>query len=208
MIKLVIFDLDGVVINSIPQVVKFANNVLQHFGCDKLTKHQEKDAFTLTSKQFFAKYLKGVSNSKILFYAARTEPSYIRKVKLSRHMLQLLRYLNPRYKLAVGTNRTGETYMILRHFKILRYFNHVLTAADIKHPKPSPDLLITLMKRFNVKPKETIYIGDTSFDSRAAKSAHVASILYRTNYNRDARSTYKVKDLMEIKKILKRIDSQ
>jgi len=57
------------------------------------------------------------------------------------------------------------------------YFKEVICAEDVEHPKPAPDSLIEVMKRFDVKPEETLYVGDTHYDMDCAAAAGVDGAL-------------------------------
>ncbi len=203
MLHLIIFDLDGVVIDSVRINIIFTNKILKHFGKPRLTKRQEKDAYTLTSRQIFTKYLKEIGLLRVWAYTKFVRLKYLRSMRLSRHMLKLLKWVKPRYKVAMATNRGDETHYILRNLKISKYFDKVLTADHMKHPKPNPEALKKLMKHFNVKPHEALYIGDTSFDSRAAKRAHVVSIIYKNKKLGD----YHIRDIIQIKKIIREVET-
>ena len=51
------------------------------------------------------------------------------------------------------------------------YFTEVVCAEDVVNPKPAPDPLIEIMRRLDVKPEETLYVGDTHYDMQCAASA-------------------------------------
>ncbi len=57
-------------------------------------------------------------------------------------------------------------------------FEHVLTRECVTKPKPDPEGLFTLCKRLEVEPKESLYMGDFSFDLHAAHNAGMKAILY------------------------------
>ena len=51
------------------------------------------------------------------------------------------------------------------------YFTEVVCAEDVARPKPAPDPLIEIMRRLEVKPEETLYLGDTHYDMACASAA-------------------------------------
>lgn len=204
MIKLIIFDFDGVIVDSTKFNIFFANKVLQHFSKKKLTKKQEIDAYTLTTKHFYNKYLSDVSKLKAIFYSQLLFTKSLSKFKPMSHLKKLLNSLKKsNYKLAIATNRADETFQILDKLKIRKYFDYILTADNITKPKPNPQVIQKVIKHFNVKPSETIYVGDTHVDSEAAKRAGVISIIL---INKKDGGDYKVKDLLEIIKVIKEVD--
>ena len=50
-------------------------------------------------------------------------------------------------------------------------FETVVTAADVKNPKPAPDQLQKIMDKFDLLPEEILFIGDSEYDRKAALAA-------------------------------------
>ena len=57
------------------------------------------------------------------------------------------------------------------------WFDEIICADDVEHPKPSPDALLECLRRFGCKPEDAVYIGDSEYDMQCAKSAGVKSVL-------------------------------
>ncbi|MBS3112851.1 HAD-IA family hydrolase [Candidatus Woesearchaeota archaeon] len=201
MIKIVIFDFDGVIVNSTKHNIDFANQMLKHFGKPELSRGDEKDAYTMTSREFYNKYLYDVGIIRSLFFMKRLFKKTLNEFKATKHLNKLLKILKKKYKLAIVTNRAGETYEILEYLGLRDNFDLILTVEHIKKPKPSPEGIKKVLKYFTFKPSEAVYIGDTSFDSLAAKRAGVISIILK---NRKDGGDYKIKDLFDIKGILEK----
>ncbi|MHB8063560.1 MAG: HAD family hydrolase, partial [Ruminiclostridium sp.] len=82
-------------------------------------------------------------------------------------------------------------------------FNSVVCSDDTTLHKPNPDPLLKAIEKMNAKPSETLYIGDTVFDGRCAKSAGVkfALALWGSNNAENIDADYYLKkpsDLLEI----------
>lgn len=75
---------------------------------------------------------------------------------------------------ATGKNRAGLD-RVLRKNGIADRF-HATRCADEGMPKPHPDMLLHLMDRLRVSPRETLMIGDTTHDLELARNAGVASV--------------------------------
>jgi len=76
------------------------------------------------------------------------------------------------YKVAALTNSSrsiSEKWMELK--KVKGHFDSIMGSEDVDAPKPAPDGILKMCKTLKVKPKNTVYIGDTEADITAAKSA-------------------------------------
>lgn len=89
-----------------------------------------------------------------------------------RNMLDTLH--NKGYKLGIITSKTREEYEtdFIPH-GVDHYFDSVICVDDSTKPKPTPEPLLTYLKRNGVLAKNAIYIGDTRYDSISAHSAGV-----------------------------------
>jgi phosphoglycolate phosphatase-like HAD superfamily hydrolase len=55
----------------------------------------------------------------------------------------------------------------------------VVTALDVKNPKPHPESVEKIIEAFQLKKEETIFIGDSEIDQQAAKSSGVRFVAYK-----------------------------
>jgi HAD superfamily hydrolase (TIGR01509 family) len=104
---------------------------------------------------------------------------FLREMEIEPHLKPLLDRLRPRYGTAVATNRTDTLDRILQAHDLQKAFDIVVTAADVPHPKPSPDSLQRILNHFDLPPQAMIYVGDSSLDEQAARAAGVPFIAYR-----------------------------
>ena len=84
---------------------------------------------------------------------------------------------------------------LLETYRLSDYFELVVTAMDVTHPKPAADALLKIFDHFNCGPRETIFIGDSEVDRRHTENAGVDLIAFK-NKNLDA--AYHVDSFMEI----------
>lgn len=92
--------------------------------------------------------------------------------------------------LGIVTSRTYEELEEISDLmKILPIFSSVITSDLVKQPKPNPESILTILERFQLDPKETVYVGDSKVDMLAAKSAGVL-FAYASWDNYDDTITY------------------
>ena len=82
---------------------------------------------------------------------------------------------------------------------IEKYFDLVVTALDVPHPKPHPDPLLRVLEYFHVAPDEMLYVGDSELDDLAAKAAGVPLVAYG---NLSLAGDYHITSLKELEKII------
>lgn len=84
-----------------------------------------------------------------------------------------LRRLAARSELALFTGRVRqETDYTLDRLKVREFFRQIVTAEDVKHPKPHPEGLLTILGGRD--PGHALYLGDNIDDALAALAAHVS----------------------------------
>ena len=205
--KLVIFDMDGLLIDS----ERGMWLVSEEYAYNKLGFKIDYDfALTLmgasldiTKKRIQEKYGKGLdveefyriihkNNLKII------QNNEIRLMKGARELLTHLKSKNIKMRIATSTYKELAE-VILKNLGIYDFFEEIVTGDRVKHGKPSPD--IYLLALGNDKKEETIIFEDAHNGARAAIAAGIDLILVpdlAPLTDEDKREAYKViKDLSE-----------
>ncbi len=181
MIKVVIFDIDGVLIDSLLRNLKLFRGVLRRAGYKKLpTRKEYQRIFPLTAVDSF-KALTGNKDRKeidklmdMLRAYKHSEP-----LKIIPGSVSVIRKLSKKYKLALVTQRIKigvDNYLDIS--KSRRYFKAVVHFGHFKHPRPHPEPLLIACRKLRVKPAEAVYVGDAPTDIQAAKAAKMKVILF------------------------------
>ena len=200
-IKVVIFDCDGVMFDTVKANTAYYNNVLRHFGKPDMTSEQFAYSHMHTADVAMA-YL--FDDEKMLETAQTYRKSmsylpFLKYMEIEPYLKPLLKRLRPKYKTAVATNRTDTMKRVLIEHKLKDYFDLVVSALDVKRPKPHPEQLFKILEHFKIKPYNAIYIGDSKLDEMAAKAAEIPLIAYK---NRSISADYYIDSLKEIEDIL------
>lgn len=172
--KAVIFDYDGVLMDSLGLVYKCYEEITKEFDNEILKK--------LSGKFDIA----DIDWRVTLKNAGITKPEDVQRVveifwktwKENEHMLKpiagikpVLEELSKKYKLGIASNNWEKSIKeSLERFGILHYFKSI-AGGERNLFKPEPGLLIECMKELGVKPEESVYIGDMDGDIIAARSA-------------------------------------
>jgi 2-haloacid dehalogenase len=81
------------------------------------------------------------------------------------------------FKIYALTNWSSETYPVaLSHFNFLQWFDGALVSGDEKMRKPFPEFYDLLFKRYNLKPEETLFIDDNLRNIKAAEKTGMKTI--------------------------------
>lgn len=78
----------------------------------------------------------------------------------------------------VYTHRGASTESVLRQLSLESFFTDVVTAKSGFPRKPAPEGLLYLIKKHNLDPQNTFYIGDRTIDMDCAKNAGIGRILF------------------------------
>ena len=201
-IKVVAFDCDGVMFDTVKANKAYYNHVLNHFGRPDMTQEQFAYSYMHTADQAMANLF---SDEESLEAAQdyRKRMSYVpflKHMEIEPYLKPLLERLRPKYRTAVATNRTDTMKRVLIEHKLEGYFDIVVTACDVERPKPYPDQLLRILEHFQIESQQAIYVGDSELDAIAAKSAGIPIIAYN---NRSLSADFHIKSLKEIEDILK-----
>ena len=182
-IKLIIFDLDGTLVDAYPAIISSFNYTMQKL------KLPVQDALTIRRAVGW-----GDENLLMPFIKEKDVPGAV-SIYRKHHKLALLKesslfpkadkvlaYLkNQGYILAVASNRPSRfSWILIRHLKLKKYFDYVLCADKLKHIKPHPEIINKIMQRFALRPKQTLYVGDMTIDAQAGRRAKVKTVIVTT----------------------------
>ena len=180
-VKVVAFDCDGVLFDSEDANTAYYNHILRRFGRPDMTPEQVVYAHMHTADQVMA-HLFPDRTLLDRANAARGEVGYlpfIKHMRIEPYLKMLLKLLRPKFKTAIATNRTNTMPHVLRAHGLEDQFDLVVTAQDVRNPKPDPEMLTTILTYFNIHPDEALYVGDSALDEQAAEAAGVHLVAYK-----------------------------
>ncbi len=89
------------------------------------------------------------------------------------------------FKLSVGSSGPPENVeLLLTTLKIKKYFDVIITAAEVKRGKPEPEVFLIAANLLKINPKNCIVIEDAPVGIEAANKAGMISIALTTTHNR------------------------
>lgn len=186
MIKAIIFDMDGVLIEAKDWHYEALNKALRLFGYeisrfDHLTTYDglptRKKLEMLTMERGLPSELHQFINEMKQIYTLEMVQTRCKPRFTHEYALSSLKNLG--YKLGLASNSIKSTVDIMMEKSCLKgYLDLMLSNEDVKHPKPSPDIYESAISHFKLNPNEVLVLEDNEHGIRAAKAsgAHVLVI--------------------------------
>ncbi|MBP7518688.1 MAG: HAD family hydrolase [Desulfobulbus sp.] len=185
MLKLVVFDCDGVMFSSREANRAYYNDLLRAFSCPPMNEVELDFVHVqnvFTSVAYIFRNHPQVDMTEVNRYRRHLDYTpYLRHMEMEPDLPDFLRLIRPRYHTAISTNRTDTMDTILDTFALRPWFDLVVTATVAPRPKPAPDGLLMILDRFQVRPEETIYIGDSEIDREHCAGVGVDLIAFRNS---------------------------
>jgi phosphoglycolate phosphatase len=199
-IRCVIYDCDGVLFDSIEANKKLYNDLCALVGRAPLSEEEVKYVHTHTVYETIH-LIFGKDNGleKKALESLKNEidlRNYIVYLKMEPYLFQMLNLLKANGIIRViNTNRTTSMKHIMERFGLWPFFDMVVTALDVKNPKPDPESIEKILQHFNLKKEETVFVGDSEVDQQTAKSSGVKFIAYK---NREIASDACIADHLDL----------
>lgn len=177
---MIIFDMDGTIINSSSIISSSVNYVRSHLSLDALEqdymlkklneKHTSVSEFCYNSKTFTKQH-------EDLFDEHFTK-NYKKQIHLYEGALKLLESLSKKYELSIATNAYTTTAIpMLKHLNIYNYFNMIIGSDKVSTPKPHQEMVDIILQTRNIKKENTIFVGDSAKDEECAKAGGIKFVM-------------------------------
>ena len=186
MIKLLIFDLDGTLVNAYPAIIQSVNYTLDQLGLPKEGNTVIKKAVGHGDRQLMAHFVgEDLSFKALKCYRKHHLKALNSGVSFLPGAKEILRWAKAKgLLLAVASNRpTKFTKVILKGLKADPFFDMVLCADKASRPKPYPDMLKAIYKKLKVRKQECMFIGDMIIDVQCGANAGIKTIAVATGSN-------------------------
>jgi phosphoglycolate phosphatase len=182
MIKGIIFDMDGTILNTIDDIQASVNYAMRYFNLPEKTLQEVKDGVGRGAINLIEDIVpKGTSKADILkiyeIYQSYYDEHTNDLTGPYPGILDLLKTLKEQgYKLAVVSNKYRYLVEALNHDIFKDYFDISMGEMDGVPIKPAPDMIYIALKEMNLSKDEVIFIGDSDVDMMTATNANINSI--------------------------------
>lgn len=181
--KLVIFDLDGTLVDAYHAITESINVMLGQMGYPA-QKHRTIKRSVGWGVNALVRCFVPESEAKraLALFRAHHDKRLRKNVALLQGVKTLLPFLKERgCLLAIASNRpTKFCHIILETVGISHYFDQVICGDAVRNPKPAPDMVRQILKRTRIPASRAVYVGDMSVDILCARAAGVYAIAVPT----------------------------
>lgn len=179
MIKGIIFDMDGTIIDTNDLVVECIRSSVEEYL--KFTPKEE-DIINILGKPlkiqmgfFSGEYI----DDMVSYYSKLYRLNRDEKTMIFDGVISLLNELNKKnIKMAIVSNKGNKGIQhALKKFNIEKYFDIVISVNDVENKKPHPEGVRKVLKSWGFSPGEVIFIGDSNNDILCANNAKIKAVL-------------------------------
>lgn len=182
MIKAILFDLDGVLVNTLLLYIKAYDRALKEQDFTFSKKEIVNTCFGKTeeticknlgipdkTEQFRKTYFAGINN-------------HLNEGKLFNGVLEILNLcIERQIKLAIiSFNYRWYVDKMVKRLNLDKYFKIIIGFDNVKNAKPDPEAAVLACKRLDIRPFEAVVIGDSKSDILMGKAAGCETVLFYT----------------------------
>jgi phosphoglycolate phosphatase len=187
-IELIIYDLDGVLIDSTDAIVEAFEKTLNEIGVE----YEEEKLMPLMGhglihilEEVLPVEHRGREWELRERYIHHFQESDTRLTRLLPDVEDALRRLKEKgYRQSVATNKTSsEAKRILALLGVDDVFDLVVGFLDVPNAKPAPDMILYTLERLGVEKEHAVFVDDTAFGLKAGVEAGVKTVGILTGYH-------------------------
>ena len=220
-VKLVIFDLDGTLADTIPDIAAAISKTIAKYGdfgnIEDLTRRSIGNGARKLMERVYDGL--GISKAELDSDLKAYEALYAREncidTVLYPHTMQVLEGLKARgIKMAVATMKPrGATWGVLENLGVVPFMEHIFSADNMAAPKPDPWSVVESARRVGVLPEECMMVGDSMTDVGSGINAGAVSVAVMGGYYdqekmRHSGAMYSICDIGEVLTIVDEINSR
>lgn len=179
--KGIIFDMDGVIIDSEPIHIKLEKELLEEMG-GNYSEINHNDFIGTTDAHMWSTFKKQfnikLSVEELINIKRKRFIESLNQVPLVDNILELMRTLHEKgYKLGLASSNNKKAVKTVKNkFELDKYIDIFMSGEEVSKGKPDPEIFLTTAKYMNLKPEDCLVIEDAKNGVLAAKAAGMKCI--------------------------------
>jgi phosphoglycolate phosphatase len=174
-IQLVIFDLDGTLIDSRLDVTDAINHALVKLGHAALPRETlyrfMGDGIQRSIERILGAQASDLLEQAIQIYRSHYSRHLLDHTVLYPHVEETLAAFGHKKKAVVSNKRQEPSVAILEGLRVSHHFDMILGGDQVQEKKPAPEAILRTLNQLEVAPKQAIMIGDSPEDTQAGRTA-------------------------------------
>jgi phosphoglycolate phosphatase len=212
-LKLIMFDLDGTLVDTVQDITDALNYALQRHGIKSLTVRETMN-------------MVGEGVSRLVEKALPTDKGHFKDAVIKRfleyysehltdksreylHVKETLKNLTGFKKAVISNKREDLSRKVIEELDLSEYFDLIIGSDTAGERKPSAVPIFYVISKLGVSPEESIIVGDSTFDIEAGKKAGIKTVAVTYGYRPREFLTgadYIIDDIRELIPLLREID--
>lgn len=188
-VDLVIFDLDGTLLNTAPDIERCVNLAMRDYGLPPMSRERVLEIIGPGGKAFQEALvpdpkLKHKAEEIVQTYRSHYVKSNTLLTRPYDGIVDVLNTLRDNgITMYIASNKPQEQCIqILQELKLDHYFSAIYGPEATPHPKPEPNVLHLIMEQVGTTPERTVMVGDTNNDMAAGHAAGVTTVFVSWGY--------------------------
>lgn len=184
--RLLMFDMDGTLIDSGTSITNTVNHVRENLGFEKMEKNfilEKVNDPSINASEFFYGTPDFTEEQKVLF-EDHYNANCLKDLELYEGIQKLIDDLKGDFTLAIATNANSVfAKKMLDHLEIGKHFHTILGYDSVAKPKPHPEMVYKILDTHDIQKNNAQLIGDSHKDIMAADKAGVDSVLVNWGFS-------------------------
>ena len=201
-LKIVIFDCDGVLFNSLRANSEFYNEIARRVGRQVLNATELDYCHMHTAEEsinFIFRHHDHLLEKAFNIYQGMDYGDFLEYMEMEPGMTETVNFLKQRYHTAISTNRSTTMPKLREIYGLDDLFDKIVCALDVNRPKPDPEGVWKILRTFDLEPENAVYVGDSKVDEEVALRAGMPLIAYK---NRNLETDFHVEHFRDLPNLL------
>ncbi|MHA1803782.1 MAG: HAD family hydrolase [Promethearchaeota archaeon] len=188
----VIFDMDGVLADTGPIHFESWKKMAEEEAGVEFTREFFEETFGQQSIPITRKLVGPEVSQELVEKWAHLKEYYYREMVKDKleplpGAVELIKELKAKgFKLALGSSGPPENVeLLLTSLDVKKYFDVIITAAEVRRSKPEPDVFLLAAEKLNIEPSKCVVIEDAPVGIEAAKRAKMKCIALTTTHEKE-----------------------